>query len=368
MAADPNFPGLLVNPAPGIPAAVSALAGNVQRAVDQSATILNAIDQAVGATASWTGPAADGMRARLMVLRPKFVGMDAAFTSTRAVLQAWADQLSHLQQRATGLEMEARAARARIAQTKEAADVPMFVYGRLSDADRQRVVAAKVENDAAKAALDAILRRAAQLHREHEIEAKAAAVVIKAAAEKGPKAPEHKGALRQVGDVLNEMGDISGKIGTSAGMLSLVLEMIPPASGTAMPVAFVAAGFSGLSLVLHGSADLMGSSVPGYTYFTDSLGALPLIALSNNAPILLAGVVVAVPFGIATGLVDASTATGWVTSTDPIEKAWNWAFSAGGGGREKAEPVPVLTQQDRTFVEALQREQQRVSQTPKFGK
>ncbi|MYS82901.1 hypothetical protein [Embleya scabrispora] len=112
--ADPNFPGLLVNPTPGLPAAIGALASNVQRAVDRSATILNAIDQAAGATAAWTGPAADGMRARLILLRPKFVGMDAAFTSTRAVLQAWADQLSHLQQRAAGLEAEARAARARI--------------------------------------------------------------------------------------------------------------------------------------------------------------------------------------------------------------------------------------------------------------
>ncbi|MFE2869845.1 WXG100 family type VII secretion target [Embleya sp. NPDC059259] len=366
VVADPNFPGLLVNPTPGIPAAVSALASNVQRAVDQSATILNAIDQAVGATAAWTGPAADGMRARLSVLRPKFVGMDAAFTSTRAVLQAWADQLSHLQQRAAGLESEARAARARIAQAKDAGDVPFFVYERMSDADRQRVVAAKAEKDAAKAALNEVLGRAARLHREHEIEAKAAAVVIKAAAEKGPKAPEHKGALEQVGDVLNDVGDITGVAGTSLGLLSLGLEFTA-GPGAALPVAFVAAGFAGLSLVLHGSADLMGASVPGYTYFTDAFGALPLIALSSASPVLLAGAVISVPVGLATGVIDVSTAAGWITGGDPIEQAWNRVFGEGGGGK-KAEPVPVLTQQDRAFVESLQREQQRLALTPKFAK
>ncbi|UGQ11037.1 hypothetical protein LO772_30205 [Yinghuangia sp. ASG 101] len=72
------------------------------------------------------------------------------------------------------------------------------------------------------------------------------------------------------------------------------------------------------------------------------------------------------PFTVSGAVNDASTFIGWIPlGVDPLEWTWNQPFSREGS---KSEPVPVLTEQDRAFVGALQADRARMTQTPKFTK
>lgn len=281
------WPGLGFDPAPGDPAAVRRLAGELEATARGLQESRAAFETLRTPGRSWTGTAADTFGAR----SPELPGyLDAGHASLgRAVpaLTGWAGTLDAHRARARELEAAAVRLREQVraaedAEQRAARHPDLGLAGQtfddeesLADATRRldtaerALTAARTRIGELDAALGDVLRDATHLLNRHETDAAEVARTLDRAGDGVPPPdPEWYAAGGGAGEALNTVGDVAGVVSAAAGALALI-PLFTPIAG---PVALISGG---VALAAHAVSMGQSGRWNGVTLAGDVAGLVP---------------------------------------------------------------------------------------------
>lgn len=307
MAPDP-YPNLGFNPVEGLPADVEATTAALAAAGQALGDASSLIDQLADTGGqAWRGSAGDAFRTHFdQTLRTDLRSANSALSDALALLRGWQEDLLSTGESAAGLDREAAAARAALAdaaaQCDRATSNPdlglargLFAPGAELESAQARLNAATAALDGANANLmrsqdhlDSILCRAHELQAECEAKARAvAAELTEVAARYAPREPDNgfwdnlAGAITAVGDWISDHKAGIHQALTTISSATAVLALVtpPPVDVIALGIS-VASGVAVLGMDLADPAirEDMGQLLQG-NFNKDSLGALGTLGL-----------------------------------------------------------------------------------------
>lgn len=326
------WPGLGFDPAPGDPAAVRRLAGELEATARGLQESRAAFETLRTPGRSWTGTAADTFGAR----SPELPGyLDAGHASLgRAVpaLTGWAGTLDA--HRARARELEAAAARLREqvraaedAEQRAARHPDLGLAGQtfddeesLADATRRldtaerALTAARTRVGELDAALGDVLRDATHLLNRHETDAAEVARTLDRAGDGVPPPdPEWYAAGGGAGEVAGTVGDVAGVVSAAAGALAL----FPPFTIVAGPVALISGG---VALVAHATSMAQKDEWSWWTLGSDALGIVPGVRTARAVGETVSTSVDAARSAAAAGDIGAAARGAWDAVSAPVRR------------------------------------------------
>ncbi|MFG2923405.1 hypothetical protein ACGFYA_18085 [Streptomyces sp. NPDC048305] len=202
-----TYDALGFDPAPGVPTAVHQLVVSLTSAGKQIHTAHSTLTRIGKADGAWVGDAASAFAKKTGTLPKYLADGHASLTDAAHALKTWDSHLRDLQVLARRYEGEAADARRTLAQAQNSPDLKLAgqtfdTPEELHSAQLRLDHAAKRVTDA-RAELDVIIKKARDLLTSHDERARAAAAIIRRAAEIAPD----QSLLDKLGDLLAGLGD-----------------------------------------------------------------------------------------------------------------------------------------------------------------
>ncbi|GAA3877230.1 WXG100 family type VII secretion target [Streptomyces sedi] len=285
------YPNLGFDPCPGDLAAAESVAQTIHDVASLSSsthTTLTAINTSSGI---WVGRAADAFSETFDEVPPYLQRAVNALDAAARALQHWVHDLDRFQQTARHLEEEAATAQQQVASAQSAVDSLPSDTSEMDDdelsehEDDERARGNALNN--ANAALNEVIRRAEQLHRDYQEAAEDTSRALSAAADDAPPEPglfESIGnAVADIVDFLTDpntwklIGDIFADIAAVVGVICLavaVIGLFVASGGTAALIlgaigtigGYIGLGAGAAGLLFHGMA--MAGGAEGVTWET----------------------------------------------------------------------------------------------------
>ncbi|WP_390898958.1 WXG100 family type VII secretion target [Streptomyces cynarae] len=203
-----SFDALGFNPAPGSPESMEMLAATLSKVGNQLNSTHSTLARLGTPGGIWEGDAAEGFSKKVGELPKYLEDGHISLIEAAAALAKWKSQLIDFQQLAARYETEAEEARRILRQAESNPDLKLA--GHVFETDealqnaQQRLDFASGKVNEATEWLNAILRKAEELLREHEEAARMTAAVIRMASERAPDKP---GFFDGFMDFLKGIGD-----------------------------------------------------------------------------------------------------------------------------------------------------------------
>lgn len=264
-----NYDALGFAPAPGVPASVQKLVTSLETAGKRLGEAHGTLSKLGKANAAWEGLAAEAFTKKLGSLPKYLADGHTSVTDATHALNGWHSRLTEFQTLAGRYEREAEAARRTLTSAQGNPDLKLA--GRTFDTDaalqdaQRRLDSAARRVTEAQGDLDAIIKKARSLLEHHDEAARAAASIIRKAADLAPDQSlldKFMDTLKGIGDELKKMaGDLWKWIQKHADTIYKIGDWLGYASAACDVLAVVfsetiigAAVFEGIGMALNGGA------------------------------------------------------------------------------------------------------------------
>ncbi|MEU6395101.1 putative T7SS-secreted protein [Streptomyces sp. NPDC046939] len=264
-----TYDALGFDPAPGVPASVQKLVTSLEAAGKRLSEAHGTLSKLGKANAAWEGLAAEAFTKKLGSLPKYLADGHSSVADASHALNTWHTRLTEFQILAARYEREAEAARRTLTSAQGSPDLKLAgktfdTDAALHDAQRRLDHAVQRVNEA-QGDLDAIIRKARSLLEHHDEAARAAASIIRKAADLAPDQSlldKFMDTLKGIGDQLKKMaGDLWKWIQKHADTIYKIGDWLGYASAACDVLAVVfsetiigAAVFEGIGMALNGGA------------------------------------------------------------------------------------------------------------------